>query len=379
MKKHINMRDFLMIFILVGLFVLLIIDPEGVLSSGQKAVELCLKVIVPSLLPFFIVSRLVLNTGTIHVISRLFRPIIKPLFNLPGAAAFPIIAGWVSGYPAGAKYTADLYKDGLLTSTQAERLLCFCNNSGPLFIVGAVGTGYFNNPKLGLVFLLCHILASATVGILQRFIFKDESEDSSIKKKEMPAKTEFSSHMLTDAIIDSMAVLLQICGTIIFFAVLVQTLESAGFFSGISKLISFATKTNTSDFIKVITAGSFEITYGLFLLSHSISISLSVKILLTSFLCGFGGFSVLVQVTSFCPPEVKLKKYLLGKLMQGFIAAIYSALFLANRAIPVMKYTDEIYTAELSKGIMLGYSFLLIFLIMYLIVVYSRNKKLHRY
>ena len=229
MKKHANIRGFLIITLLIGLFVLLIIDTEGVLSSGQKAVDLCLKVIIPSLLPFFIISRLILNTGAIHIISRLFEPVIKPLFNLPGAAAFPIIAGWFSGYPAGAKYTADLYKKGLLTTTQAERLLCFCNNSGPLFIVGAVGTGYFNSPGLGIILLVCHMLASFTVGILQRFIFKDNSEESKKAAAEIPVKTEFSSHMLTDAIVDSTGVLLQICGTIIFFAILVQTLETAVF------------------------------------------------------------------------------------------------------------------------------------------------------
>ncbi|NLM11887.1 MAG: sporulation protein [Clostridiaceae bacterium] len=379
MKKHANIRGFLIITLLIGLFVLLIIDTEGVLSSGQKAVDLCLKVIIPSLLPFFIISRLILNTGAIHIISRLFEPVIKPLFNLPGAAAFPIIAGWFSGYPAGAKYTADLYKKGLLTTTQAERLLCFCNNSGPLFIVGAVGTGYFNSPGLGIILLVCHMLASFTVGILQRFIFKDNSEESKKAAAEIPVKTEFSSHMLTDAIVDSTGVLLQICGTIIFFAILVQTLETAGVFSGISKLINFATKVNIADYIKILTAGSFEITYGLFLLSSSMIIPVNLKIILTSFLCGFGGLSVFTQVTFFCPKKIKLKKYLYGKLIHGFIASVYTALFLNNHAIPVMNYTEDIYNTEISKGVMLGNVFLLILLIMYLIIVHCCDKKFRRY
>lgn len=377
MEKNTNIRGFLIIAMLVGLFILLIIDTEGVLSSGQKAVELCLKVIIPSLLPFFIISRLILNTGSIRTISRLFGPVIKPLFNLPGSAAFPIIAGWFSGYPAGAKYTSDLYKEGHLSNTQAERLLCFCNNSGPLFIVGAVGTGYFNSTRLGFTLLVCHILASFTVGILQRFIFKDRPADDK-KIKDGMLKIKFSSHMLTDAIVDSMAVLMQVCGTIIFFAILVQTLETAGIFSGLSKLISFAFKFDTSDYIKILTAGSFEITYGLFLLSRSTTIPVNVKILLTSFICGFGGFSVFTQVTFFCPEEIRLKKYLYGKLMHGFIASVYTSLFLINRAIPVMTYTDEIYKTDISKEIMLGYIFLLLTIIMYLLVANYRDKKLSR-
>lgn len=377
MKKNINIRGFLIITSLLGLFVLLITDTEGVLSSGQKAVDLCLKVIIPSLLPFFIISRLILNTGAIHTISRLFGPVIKPLFNLPGEAAFPIIAGWFSGYPAGAKYTSDLYKKGLITRTQAERLLCFCNNSGPLFIVGAVGTGYFNNPRLGFILLACHILASFTVGILQRFIFKDNSENK--KGEAEAAGTEFSSHMLTDAIVDSTAVLLQVCGTIIFFAILVQTLETAGIFSGLSRIIGSAAKFNAPDYVKILTAGSFEITYGLFLLSRSMAIPLNFKILLTSLICGFGGFSVFTQVTFFCPSEIKLKKYLYGKLMHGFIASVYTALFMTNRAIPVMTYAEEIYNTEFSKVVMPGYIFILLILIMYLIIARFSDKIFRRY
>jgi len=378
MKKHINTRGFLTITLLIGLFVLLITDTEGVLSSGQKAVELCLKVIIPSLLPFFIISRLILNTGAIHTISRLFGPVIKPLFNLPGSAAFPIVAGWFSGYPAGAKYTSDLYKKGLLTNRQAERLLCFCNNSGPLFIAGAVGTGYFNSPRLGFILLACHIMASFTVGILQRFIIKDNSKMNKETESEI-VKTEFSGHMLTDAIVDSMAVLMQVCGTIIFFAILVQTLETAGIFTILGRLAGFLIGLNASDYIKILTAGSFEITYGLFLLSRSATIPMNVKIILTSFICGFGGFSVFTQVTFFCPEEIKLKKYLSGKIMHGSIASVYTAIFMINRAIPVMTYTDEIYKTDISKVIMPGYIFLLLLLIMYLLMSHFHGRKHSRY
>ncbi|AGC67791.1 sporulation integral membrane protein YlbJ [Thermoclostridium stercorarium subsp. stercorarium DSM 8532] len=377
MKKS-NIRGFMIIIILTGLFVLLISDTEGVLSSGQKAVELCLKVIVPTLLPFFIISRLILNTGAISAIGRIFGPVIRPLFNLPGSAAFPIIAGWFSGYPAGAKYTSDLYKKGMITKKQAERLLCFCNNSGPLFIVGAVGTGYFNSPELGLILLLCHIMASFTVGIIQRFIFKDNSEENVNVPSEMPVKIEFSSHMLTDAIIDSTAVLLRICGTIVFFAVLVQTLETAGFFTLLSSLIAFVTGLNISDYIKIITAGSFEITYGLYLLSRSMAIPVHLKILLTSFLCGFGGFSVFTQVTFFCPPEIKLKKYLFGKLIHGFAASLFTGLFLINRTVPVMSHTDNIYDTGTSKTIMPVYILILSIMIMYFLIAHRHGKKQRR-
>ena len=106
---------------------------------------------------------------------------------------------------------------------------------------------------------MCHILGSLTVGIIQRFVLKDKLQPENSQVKDQTCKVTFSSQMLTDSIADSFNVLLQICGTIIFFAVFVQTLETAGIFDGVSNLISFLTKSDTSSFFRIITAGGFEI------------------------------------------------------------------------------------------------------------------------
>ncbi|MBP7175377.1 MAG: sporulation protein [Thermoclostridium sp.] len=337
MIKLKSARTCLMAALLLGFFALLLVDPENVLLSGKKAVDLCLNIIIPSLLPFFVISRLILKTGAIHAISRLFKPFVKPLFNLPGQAAFPLITGWFSGYPAGAKYTADLYENGLLTKNEAQRLLAFCNNSGPLFIVGAVGTGFFKSPKLGIVLLVCHLLASISVGIAYGLISRLKgcgNEAEKIARAE--TRVAISGHMLTDAILDAMKVLLQICGTIIFFAVLVQALETAGLFMILGNLSASRQANVLAEGLKVFVAGSLEVTYGLYLLSASNGIPHYLKVLLTSFLCGFGGFSVHTQVTGLCPADLKLKQYFWGKLTHGVLAMVYTGLFLANGTIPVM-------------------------------------------
>lgn len=347
-------------------FILLLLDPESVMASGKKAVDLCLNIIIPSLFPFFVFSRLILKTGAINFISRLFRPIMKPLFNLPGQAAFPLITGWFSGYPAGAKYTIDLYDNGLLTKKEAQRLLSFCNNSGPLFIVGAVGTGFFNSPRLGMVLLICHLLASVSVGIgyglLSRLNGKSDGTARTIPAKD---PVSFSGHMLTDAILDATKVLLQISGTIIFFAVLVQTLENAGIFTSLDRLLP--EKGVYVDTLKAMVAGGLEITYGLFLLSSSAGIPMYVKVLLTSLLCGFGGFSVHTQVTGLCPGDIRLKEYFGGKLAHGILAAGYTGLFLANGTVPVMKADAALSGENTAKVLLMIYSFLIIGCILILI------------
>ncbi len=358
-RSHLLLAIALLLF-----FALMLIDPQSVLESGRKAIELCLNIILPSLLPFFVISRIILNTGAIYTISRIFKPIMNPLFNLPGSAAFPLMAGWLSGYPAGAKYTMDLYKKGLLSRDEAQRILPFCNNSGPLFIVGAVGTGYFGSPEIGVIMLACHLLASITVGIgTALFSRKKDYHPYDRKIDNMQKQTEFTGRMLTDAIIDSTGVLMQISGTIIFFAVVVQTLETAGVFSFIEKILALITGAYDlySEVVKVLLSGSTEITYGLYLLSQVSGIPMHYKVLLASFLCGFGGFSVHTQVTGLCPPEFKMKKYVFGKLVHGTIASIYTGVFMISRTIPVMSLaTGTHYPPRFSVFLYLPYIILLI-------------------
>lgn len=349
--------------LLLGFLTLLLIDPQSVIASGKKAVNLCINIIIPSLLPFFVISRLILKTGAIHPISRFFRPVMRPLFNLPAQAAFPLVAGWLSGYPAGAKYTTDLYEGNFLSKKEAQRLLAFCNNASPLFIVGAIGTGYFNSPGLGLILFFSHLSASISVGIvtglLSRIKRSAQMEEEKLSER---YQMNTSIHMLTEAIMDSMKVLLQISGTIIFFAVLVQTLEIAGIFTALSRMIIRILPGNEAfvEMIEIFIAGSLELTYGLYLLSLSTPVPVFLKILMTAFLCGFGGFSVHTQVTGLCPGDFNLREFFTGKLAHGAIAAVYTGLFLANTSIPVMTNTPALYDMRPTKILLCIYILILL-------------------
>lgn len=94
---------------------------------------------------------------------------MKPVFNEPGESAIAIIIGTISGYPVGAKVVCSLVRENKISKEEAERLLAFCNNSGPLFILGTVGIALFGNKTIGFILLITHILASLSVGIIYKF------------------------------------------------------------------------------------------------------------------------------------------------------------------------------------------------------------------
>jgi hypothetical protein len=112
---------------------------------------------------------LLCKTNLIPLAGKYLGKIMKPVFNEPGESAIAIIIGTISGYPVGAKVVCSLVRDNKISKEEAERLLAFCNNSGPLFILGTVGISLFGNKTIGFILLITHILASLSVGIIYKF------------------------------------------------------------------------------------------------------------------------------------------------------------------------------------------------------------------
>ena len=80
--------------------------------------------------------------------------------------------GIISGYPVGAKIVNKFVEEGTCTKSEAERMLAFTNNSGPLFIIGTVGISLFGDTKIGIILFITHILACLTVGLIFGFVSK---------------------------------------------------------------------------------------------------------------------------------------------------------------------------------------------------------------
>ena len=147
----------------------LLVFSNANLSSAKKGLALWANSVVPSLLPFFIATELLGYTNVIQILGKLLNKFMRPIFNVPGEGAFPFIMGIISGYPMGAKIVSKFKSEGICTNEEAERLLAFTNNSGPLFIIGTVGIGLFKDTNTGILLFITHILACLTVGFIFRW------------------------------------------------------------------------------------------------------------------------------------------------------------------------------------------------------------------
>ena len=142
------------------LLMLILLSAQAAAEGCRRALSVCARLIIPSLFPFFVLSSLLNALGLPGLLGRLLAPAAMRVYGISGAGASALPMGLCGGYPAGAAYIAELEASGAVTPREAERLLAFCNNSGPAFLVGAIGCGVFHSVKAGLLLCAAHILAA---------------------------------------------------------------------------------------------------------------------------------------------------------------------------------------------------------------------------
>lgn len=334
---------FALVFLAFGASLLLFSTSN--LPAIKKGLSLWANSVVPSLFPFFVATELLMNTNFVNILGRFLNKIMKPLFNIRGEGSFGFIMGLISGYPVGAKIACDFRENNICSKEECERLLSFTNNSGPLFIVGTVGISMFGNSTIGLLLLITHILACITVGIIFRFWKFNSSSLDYIGNKNSNYKkyknVTFSNlgEVLGKSITTSISTILMIGGFVVIFSSIISILKASGILSSLVLMLTpiFDFLNIDSSFISGILTGLLEITNGISSISSINIKAISVNIIITAFLLGFGGLSVLLQVLSITSKtDLSIKPYIYGKLLHGVLAAFYT--FVAISVFPFFNF-----------------------------------------
>ncbi len=317
--------------------------PEAMLTASADAVTLWLTRLFPSLFPFLAACGILLRIGAAEHMGTFFRPLMRPLFGLNGIAAFPFFLGLLSGYPMGAKITASLYEKKLLSINEAQHILAFCNNPGPLFLIGTIGVSFFGMPFLGYVLLLCSALGAVCTGLLWRF--RKKSFAFSTSSPALPTAAESPLSALSNAVTDAVNTILQIGGFLIFFAALTEALEQTGIFILLSRLLFFLPLTKEA--LQGICGGLLEMTNGAYLLSLCKD-PLPLRLIAVMFLVSFSGCSILGQtfgILSNVP--ISKKDYLKGKCCHALFSSLFFAVLYPfweqnnKKAVPVFSFFTE--------------------------------------
>lgn len=344
----------------------MILQPQLCIESARGAVELCLTVVIPSLFPFFICSGLFVALGLAYWAGRALSPVMRPLFRVPGSGALAFVLGIVSGYPVGAKCAVDLFRSGECTKTEAERLLAFCNNSGPLFIMGAVGIGMLQNPQAGRILYLSHIISALLTGLLFRFYGRD-IQNSRALPPSCPESVHSIGGAVGDVISTAVDTMLKVCAFVLVFSVFGALLPQMP--------------------LREFVYGLLEITGGIHAWTES-GAGGALWLPCISFFLAFSGISVLLQVSSIVTPGgLSMLPYFIGKLIQGGISFAVTLLLL--QWIPMdtaafspyfvipMEAIPTPWNAFLLSLLMIGWclaSILILYAIIWLYEKISKNK-----
>ncbi len=237
------------------------------------------------------------------------------------------------GCPVGSKICVHLRNNNICSKEECERLLSFTNNSGPIFILGSVGIGLFGSSCIGVLLLLSHILGSISVGFLFKFWKKNSytknnfTNTSIYDNKLQEININNLGKLLSESISSATSTILMIGGFVVLFSVLISILNSSGILSILQLLFNpICNKLNIPNSISyALLNGILEITNGINLISSIKLKAISINLILASFILGFGGICILLQVTSIlAKSDLSIMPYIIGKILHGCFSAFYT-------------------------------------------------------
>ena len=286
-------RRILLTLGLLGVMALLLLCSADAAQAVRDALALCVQSVIPALFPFFVVSSLFIDLGCAAVLGRSLAPVMHRLFGVSGAGGTAFLLGIIGGYPVGGRTAGELYRSGQCEREECERLLAFCNNAGPSFILGIAGLGCFGSVRVGAWLYLIHVGAAVMVGLLFR---------STSRQMGRPEKTETPrwADALIEAVRGGAMSMVSICAFVVFFLVILRLFSR---FTGIQHGAIL---------------GIVEMTNGILRLAND-----RRGFIWAAGLLGWGGLSVHCQTAAVLSGSgLSLKRYFIGKALQAAISMV---------------------------------------------------------
>lgn len=282
------------------------VRPDKYVTCCFEGFAMWAECVLPALFPFMCITLIFVKTGIAEKASLPLKKVTGKL-NFPPAAAACFILSVCSGYPAGSRTVAEFYSFGAFSKSESGKVAYLCSTSGPLFIIGSVGSKMFQNPVLGVKILLAHVFSIVAVSLIIALISKKTT------KKEVK-RNIYKGNVLYDSFYGAVTAVAVAGGVIAFFFVAANLLADLKIFYPLEKLFSlFLSEEQAS----ALCLGLVEATTGCRALS---ACGGKISAALSGFLITFGGASILLQQLSYLlSAGVKPFKFISVKFLQGMV------------------------------------------------------------
>lgn len=289
--------------------------PSFSASGVKKGIDICLTSLIPSLYPFMILTNYYALSEISQLRMKTADRLCNILFKLPGSCGAVILFSFVGGLPVGGKMASELYGRGLISKEHFARLLCFCVNPGPAFVISAVGADMLGSKGTGVIIYVSLVLSSAILGVLSRFFESADQtyiscalkDNSSEKGKKAPIEM---------AVIKSSKALFSICAWVTAF----------------SCLNEITVNLDISDALSSFILCTSEMTNGSMMAAESFSVPVVAAVI------GFSGFCGHLQmIGEIRNAELKYKYFLVSRIINSGVSAVICSFLL--KYFPVAEET----------------------------------------
>lgn len=270
------------------LAILMLIFPQITLDGASEGLRLWFQNVLPAQFPFMICILLLLKNGLGYGNST---------------APSVFLIGLLSGYPGGAKSIEVLYRQGQISARRLQWLMSFCNNSGPLFIVGTIGIGIFGSAAIGYRILIAHLLSAVICGCI--FSIGGRGESFPVPRGQR-AEESFGAQ-LGSCVTETASTMIMVGGFMMLYCVLIRL--CGRLWPGLSYGYSLLEITN----------GAAQLAQ----LPLEWAVPLSGALVSMGGLCVYSQTCTVLEHTPFSGP-----RYLLAKCLQGLLCG--SMLFLGG-------------------------------------------------
>ena len=283
----------------------MLIFPRQTFEGASNGLLLWFQIVLPTLLPFIILSNLLIHTNGVTYISAIVKPFVQRLFRVSDYGCYAVFVGFFCGYPMGAKVVADLIQTEKISQQEGQYLLSFCNNTSPMFIISFIVMQNLKNESLLLGTLVILYLAPVVCSFLFRRLYKIQTRMSS--QKIHNHTFDFDFQIFDTCIMNGFETITKVGGYIILFSI----------------LFSLAKQLPLMWFLPAL-----EITCGV---SHITSLGIPLAILFPYVLAltSFGGFCAIAQTNSMIQDtKLSIVPYIIQKLINALVTSLLAMIYI---------------------------------------------------
>ena len=319
MQKNIK---YIFSFLSLLIIAVVLIFSKIVSQTVIEGIKICTNLLIPSLFIFLIISEFFYRTRALNYILKPFNIISEKLFKIDRKIAPIAFFSLICGYPSGANLITNLVQEKKISKQTATRMLYFCVNSGPAFLIGGVSVALSNKITFGLILFTSQVVAFFFVGTLSSIGKNLEVVNLNSEKKSSIA------HALVTSVKNAIRNMAIICGFTLFFTAIINFFFKLNFLN-----------INSHVHIKPIVAGFLEVTNGILNCS---TINDVIFFIIVSLITSFGGICVHFQIIAIISKaKIPLKNFYIWRIVYCLVSTLTAILLFTKFAIPISTFSTQ--------------------------------------